>query len=97
MKTITVISKYGDLTELDLESKALNFPKKEDCQSLIKLKHNTTLYSDKQVIEANAGDYILTISKWNKDTNMYDVHAVVISDRQEIYDLDEIFNNENYD
>ena len=49
------------------------------------------------MIEANAGDYILTISKWNKDTDKYDIYAVVISDKQEIYDLDEIFNNENYD
>lgn len=97
MKTITVVSKYGDLTELNVESKTLRFPKKDDCQSLIKLEHDTTFCSNKQVIEANAGDYILTISKWNKDTDTYDIHAVVISDKQEIYDLDEIFNNENYD
>lgn len=97
MKTITVINKCGDLTELNLEDKTLNFPKKEDCQSLIKLEHDTTFYSNKQVIEANAGDYILTINRWNKDTYTYNIHAVVISDKQEIYDLDEIFNNENYD
>lgn len=93
MKTITVISKYGDLTELNPESKTLNFPKKMDCQSFVKLEHDTTFYSNKQVIEANAGDYILTISKWNKDTDEYDIHAVIISDKQEIYDLDEIFND----
>lgn len=97
MKTITVVSKYGDLTELDPENKKIRHPKKEDCQSLIKLEHDTTFCSNKQVIEADAGDYILTISKWNKDTDTYDIHAVVISDKQEIYDLDEIFNNENYD
>lgn len=31
MKTITVVSKYGDLTELDPENKKIRHPKKEDC------------------------------------------------------------------
>ena len=31
MKTITVVSKYGDLTEFDPESKTICFPKKSDC------------------------------------------------------------------
>lgn len=97
MKTITVVSKYGDLTEFDPENKKIRFPKKQDCQSLIKLAHDTTFYSDKQVIEANAGDYILTISKWNRDNDTYDVYAVVISDKQEVYDLDQIYNIQNND
>ena len=97
MKTITVVSKYGDLTELNVETKNLRFPKKDDCQSLLKLQHDTTFYSDKQVIEANAGDYILTISKWNRDNDTYDIYAVVISDKQEVYDLDQIYNTQNND
>ena len=97
MKTITIVSKYGDLTEFDPESKKIRFPKKDDCQSLIKLAYDTTFYSDKQIIEANAGDYILTISKWNRDNDTYDVYAVVISDKQEVYDLDQIYNTQNND
>ena len=31
MRTITVVSKYGDLTELNVETKNLRFPKKDDC------------------------------------------------------------------
>ena len=31
MRTITVVSKYGDLTELNVENKNLRFPKKDDC------------------------------------------------------------------
>lgn len=94
MKSITVVSKYGDLTEIEPDSKKIRYPKKDDIQSIIKLTHDTTFVSDRQVIDANAGDYIITISRYNKDDGTYTIYAVVISDKQEIYDFDEILNND---
>ena len=92
MKTITVVSEYGDLTEIEIESGKVYYPQTGDATSLIKLQHDTTFYSDKQVIQANKGDYILTISKWDKNDNKRNTYAIVISDKQEVYDLDEILN-----
>ena len=55
---------------------------------------NATYYSKTEVKPVNKDEYILLIKRYNKDTNEYTMHSVVISDKQEIYDLDNIFNKE---
>lgn len=64
----------------------------------MKAPWNSTYYSKTEIKPVNKDEYILLIKQYNKDTNEYTMHSVVISDKQEIYDLDNIFNKEeNHD
>lgn len=60
----------------------------------MKAPWNATYYSKTEVKPVSEGEYILLIKRYNKDTNEYTMHSVVISDKQEIYDLDNILSKE---
>lgn len=92
-----VPSKYGDLTTIDTNTGQIEYWDNDCGIQIMRASQDATFYSKTEVKQLNKGDYILLIKIYNKDTDEYKMHSVVISDKQEIYDLDEIFNNENYD
>lgn len=58
---------------------------------------DATFYSKTEVKQINKGEYILLIRVYDKSTNEYKIYSVVISDKQEIYDLNNIFNGTQND
>ena len=89
-----VPSQYGDITAVDTTTGQIAYHDSNFDVQIMKAPWNATYYSKTEVKPVNKDEYILLIKKYNRDTNEYMMHSVVISDKQEIYDLDNIFNKE---
>ena len=92
-----VPSKYGDLTAIDTNTGQIMYWDNESDVQIMKAPWDATFYSKTEVKQVNKGEYILLIKKYDKNTNDYKMYSVIISDKQEIYDLDNIFNNTSDD
>lgn len=92
-----VPSKYGDLTAIDTNTGQITYWDNDCGIQIMRASQDATFYSKTEVKQLNKGDYILLIKVYNKDTDEYKMHSVVISDKQEIYDLNNIFNSTQND
>lgn len=92
-----VPSKYGDLTAIDTNTGQIEYWDNDCGIQIMRAPQDATFYSKTEVKQLNKGDYILLIKTYNKNTNEYKMHSVVISDKQEIYDLNNIFNGTQND
>lgn len=89
-----VPSQYGDITAIDTITGQIEYHDSNFDVQIMKAPWNATYYSKTEIKPVNKDEYILLVKQYNKDTNEYTMYSVVISDKQEIYDLDNIFNKE---
>lgn len=92
MKAI-VISNFGDATYFDTETKEVHYGSDKPV-SLIKATDECTVYTENQVVNVPANSYVMMIRVWTDDAEKSTTHVVVISDKAEVYDIDEVMKCE---